>query len=81
MAFFVFFPGATGTRIIAADFSAGANGLGRFRLRGSCLVLQFFLLALLLALHFAGESRQTRGRNWFFRARGGTGHGSLRILL
>src|SRR5262249_30181394 len=58
VAFFVFLAGATRARIIAADFCAGTNGLRRFGLRCSRLVLHFFFLALLLAFHFFGERRQ-----------------------
>jgi len=55
MAFFVFLAGAAGARIIAADLSSCANRLGRLGLRGSCLVLQISLLALLFALELAGH--------------------------
>src|SRR5882762_5974904 len=39
VAFFVFFAGAAGTWIVAADFRTGAHGLGRFGLRGAGLIL------------------------------------------
>ena len=61
MAFLVFLAGAAGTGIVPADFGAGANGLRRFGLGGSCLVLQLFLLALLLAFHFARKGGELRG--------------------
>src|SRR5580704_8445890 len=77
VAFFVFFAGAAGAGIVAADFGAGADGLGGFGLRGAGLVLQLFLLALLFALHLAGELGQAlRGR--FAGAGGGsTGNGGV----
>src|SRR5580693_1601684 len=49
VAFFVFFAGAAGAGIVAAYFCACTDGLWRFGLLGARLVLQFFLLALLLA--------------------------------
>ena len=55
VAFFVFFAGAAGARIVAADFGAGADGLGRLGLGRASLILHFLFLALLLAFHFAGE--------------------------
>src|SRR5262249_24980670 len=61
VAFLVFFAGAAGAGIVAADFGAGADGLGRFGLSGAGLVLQFLFLALLTALHVAGEWGQARG--------------------
>src|SRR5580693_3176255 len=62
VAFFVFFTGAAGAGVVAAYFGAGANGFGGFGLGGAGLVLQFFLLAFLLALHLAGEFGETLGR-------------------
>jgi hypothetical protein len=47
--FFVLLAGAAGARIVAADLCSGANGPGRFGLRGSRLILQIALLALLFA--------------------------------
>src|SRR6266436_9464164 len=58
VAFFVFFAGAAGTWIVAADFRTGAHGLGRFGLRGAGLILQILLLALLFALELACHFRQ-----------------------
>jgi len=58
MAFFVFLAGATGTRIVAANFCGGADGLGRFSLRRTGLILQIALLPGLLAFKFAGYGRQ-----------------------
>jgi hypothetical protein len=55
VAFFVFFAGAAGTGIVAAYFGAGADGLGRFGLRGAGLILQIFLLALLASLDLSGD--------------------------
>src|SRR5258708_26409731 len=72
VAFFVFFAGAAGTWVVAADFCAGANWLRRFGLRGAGLILQIFLLALLLALELARDLWQTL-RRWFARASVGTG--------
>ena len=67
VALLVFFAGAAGAGIVAADFSARAYWLGRIRLRRTRLILQIFLLALLTAfdltrdfremLRFAGTSR------------------------
>src|ERR1700757_964029 len=55
VAFLVFFAGAAGARVVAAYFCAGADGLGRFGLRGAGLILQIFLLALLAALELASN--------------------------
>jgi hypothetical protein len=55
VAFFVFFAGAAGAWIVSAYLGACADRLWRFGLRWPRLVLQLFLLALLLALHFARE--------------------------
>src|SRR5713101_2485788 len=77
VAFLVFFAGAARTGIIAADFGAGADGLGRFGLRGAGLILQIFLLALLAALDLPGDFRETL-RLACCGARGGAGHGGLR---
>src|SRR5580658_7802194 len=74
VAFFVFFAGAAGAGVVAAYFGAGADGFGGFGLRGAGLVLQFFLLALLLALHLAGEFGQALRRR-FTGAGCGAGHG------
>ena len=73
VAFFVFFAGAAGAGIVTADFCAGANGLGRLGLRGASLILQFFFLALMLALHLAREGGQLLG---FGNARSGAGGSS-----
>jgi len=77
VAFFVFFAGAAGTLVVAADFCAGANWLGRFGLRGAGLILQIFLLTLLLALELARDLWEAL-RSWFARASGGTGDRGLR---
>src|SRR5260370_32007531 len=58
MAFLVFFSRPAGARIVTAHFCANLHGLRRFRLRGPCLILQIFLLALLAALDFASDGRQ-----------------------
>src|SRR5258706_12169524 len=75
--FFVFFAGAAGAWVVAADFCAGANWLGRFGLRGAGLILQIFLLALLLALELARDFWEAL-RGGFARASGGAGHRGLR---
>src|SRR4029077_14302630 len=72
VAFFVLFAGAAGARVVAAHFCAGAGRCGRFGLRGAGLILQLFLLALLLALHFAGEGWQALWRR-VIRPRCGAG--------
>src|ERR1700737_3637492 len=72
VAFFVFFAGAAGTLVVAADFCAGANWPGRFGLRGAGLILQIFLLALLLALELARDLWEAL-RSRFARASGGAG--------
>src|SRR6267154_139694 len=77
VAFFVFFAGAAGAWIVAAYFSAGADWLGRFGLRGAGLILQILLLALRLALRLARDFRQTL-RFAFAGPRGGASYGSLR---
>jgi len=77
VAFFVFFAGAAGTLIVAADFCAGANWLRRFGLRGAGLILQIFLLALLLALELARDLGETLGSR-FARTSGGAGDRGLR---
>ena len=77
VAFFVFFAGAAGTWIVAADFRTGAHGLGRFGLRGAGLVLQILLLALLFALELACHFRQAL-RTRFARARRSAGDSGLR---
>src|SRR5882724_10545016 len=61
VALFVFFAGATGARIVAANFGASAHGLRRLSLCRAGLILQFFFLALLFAFHCARERRQLRG--------------------
>src|SRR5215472_288873 len=61
VAFFVFFAGAAGARVVAADFGAGTDGLGCFGLPCAGLILQLFFLALLFALHVAREPRQAGG--------------------
>ena len=76
VAFFVFFAGAAGTRVVAAYFGAGTDGLGGFGLRGAGLILQIFLLALLFALELAGDFGQALLRR-FAGACGGAGYGGL----
>src|SRR6266446_1505624 len=58
VALFVLLAGAAGARFVAADLGAGAHGLGRFGLRGTGLILQIALVALLAALDFARNARQ-----------------------
>src|SRR6266849_7929701 len=58
VAFFVLLAGAAWARFVAADLGAGAHGLGRFGLRGACLILQIALMALLAAFDFARNARQ-----------------------
>src|ERR1700676_1817792 len=77
VALFVFFAGAAGAGVVAADFCAGAYGLRGFGLRGAGLILQIFLLALLFALKLARYFREAL-RARFACARGGAGNGSLR---
>src|SRR5580698_6927681 len=79
VAFFVFLAGAAGAGVVAAYFGAGADGFGGFGLRGAGLILQFFLLALLLALHFASEGREALRRR-FAGAGCGAGDGGARAL-
>ena len=73
VAFFVFFAGAAGAGIVAADFGGGADGLGRFGLGGAGLILQVLLLALLFAIELARNVGQAL-RCGFVRACGGAGH-------
>ena len=61
MTFLVFFAGAAGAGIVAADFSARAYWLGRFRLRRTRLILQIFLLALLTTFDLTRDLRKTLG--------------------
>ena len=68
VAFFVFFAGAAGAGIVAADFGAGADGFWRFGLRGAGLILQVFLLALLFAFELARYVGQTLRRRLRWRA-------------
>src|SRR5260370_15620275 len=75
--FFVFFAGAAGTGIVAADFGASTHGLRRFGLRGAGLILQIFLLALLAALDLPGDFREPL-RLTGCGARRGAGYGGLR---
>src|SRR5262245_3629858 len=77
VAFFVFFAGTAGARIVAADFGACANRLGRFGLRSAGLILHFLFLALLFAFHFASKSRERR-RRFFGDASGSAGSGCKR---
>src|SRR5260370_40191294 len=63
VAFLVFLAGATRARFIAADFCARAHRFRRFRLRGTSLILQFALLALLPAFHFTGKTGQILWRS------------------
>src|SRR5437763_1504149 len=58
VAFLVFFAGAAGTRIVAPDFRASPNRLGRLSLGRASLILQIFLLTLLPALDLARDFRQ-----------------------
>src|SRR4051812_2100408 len=74
MTFLVFFTGAAGAWIVAADFSARAHGLGRFGLSWAGLILQIFLLTRLAALDLPrdfGKMLRLAG------ARGGTRGGSV----
>src|SRR5882724_8339281 len=71
VALFVFFAGAAGARIVAANFGASAHGLRCFRLCRAGLILQFFFLALLFAFHCARERRQLRGSFGGTRSRTG----------
>src|SRR5258708_32321747 len=75
--FFVFFAGAAGAWVVAADFCAGTDWLGRFGLRGAGLVLEIFLVALLLALELARDLGETLGSR-FARTSGGAGDRGLR---
>src|SRR5258708_38438870 len=75
--FFVFFAGAAGAWVVAADFCAGTDWLGRFGLRGAGLILQIFLLALLLALELARGLGETLGSR-FARTCGCAGGRGLR---
>jgi hypothetical protein len=77
VAFFVFFAGAARAGVVAADFCAGADWLGRFGLSGAGLILQIFLLALLFSLELACYLREAL-RTWFARASGGAGDRGLR---
>src|SRR5260370_40410124 len=58
VAFLVFFPRATRTRLVAPNFRARTDGLRSFRLRRPRLILQIFLLTLLAAFDFALDGRQ-----------------------
>src|ERR1700739_4999455 len=73
VAFFVFFAGAAGTGVVAADLCGGAYGLWRFGLSGAGLILQILLLALLFALELARYFRQTL-RSGLACACGGAGY-------
>jgi hypothetical protein len=64
VAFFVFFAGAAGAGIVAAYFGAGTDGFGGFGLGWAGLILQFFLLPFLLALHFAGKGGEALWRRF-----------------
>src|SRR5271165_290460 len=78
VAFFVLFARPAGAGVVAAYFCACADRFWRFGLRGACLILQFFLLALLLALHLASEFGQAL-RRWFAGAGcRGASYGSVR---
>src|ERR1700738_1180467 len=72
VAFFVFFAGAAGTLVVAADVCARADWLGRFGLRGAGLILQILLLALLFSLELACYFRETL-RSRFACASSGAG--------
>src|SRR2546425_1098723 len=74
VAFLVFLARAARARIIAADFRAGTHRFRRFRLRGTGLILQFALLALLPAFHFTGKARQILRRS-LASTRRSAGHG------
>src|SRR5277367_3469074 len=78
VAFFVFFSGATRTRIVTPNFRADFDGLRRFRLRRARLILQILLLALLAALDLARDGGQML---LLAGARGGASDGGLRALL
>src|SRR5260370_15553370 len=58
VAFLLFFPRATRTRLVAPNFRARTDGLRSFRLRRPRLILQIFLLTLLAAFDFARDGRQ-----------------------
>ena len=58
VAFFVFFAGAAGTGVVAADFGAGAHRFGRLGLRGAGLILQILLVALLFTFQLSRDIGQ-----------------------
>src|SRR5579872_584586 len=60
-AFFVFFAGAAGTKIVAAGFGASADLLGGFGFFGAGLQLQILLGAALTALNLLGLFFGARG--------------------
>ena len=75
MTLFEFLTRAAGARIVASDLRTSFHGLGRFGLRGSRLVLQIALLALLAAFHGARKIGQTRRRGWWLLGTSsGAGH-------
>ena len=73
VAFFVFFAGAAGAGVVAADFGGGADGFGRFGLACAGLILQILLLALLFAIELARNVGQALSRS-FRGASCRTGH-------
>ena len=75
MALLVFFAGAAGTRIVAANFGSSADGLGRFGLRRAGLILQILLLTRLAALDLARDLGQML---WLARTRSGARHSCMR---
>ena len=54
VAFLVFFPRATGARVVAAYFRGGADRLRRFGLGRAGLILQIFLLTFCLRSSWRG---------------------------
>ena len=66
VALFVFFAGAAGAGIVAADFGAGADAFGGFGLSGAGLVLEILLGALLAAFDALLNFELLRTRAGFF---------------
>ena len=58
VALFVFLAGAAGTWVVASDFGACAHRFGRLGLRGTGLILQILLLALLFAFELSRDIGQ-----------------------
>src|SRR5258708_33567819 len=78
VAFLVFFPRATRTRLVAPNFRARTDGLRSFRLRRPRLILQIFLLTLLAAFDFARDGRQMLRLARTCRCASDSGSGALR---